>query len=91
MIVLNVLIGKGMRRMRNLCEMYAKCMRKFRFIASTVSFSLFRGFIKGLCFIDLEYAKYAKAIFVFMQGVCLTSLWIRIFAYKTYLCCNVFF
>lgn len=77
--------------MRNLCEMYAKCMRKCMGVVSRVSFLSFGVFLRSLCFIGLGYAKYAKPFFVFMLGLCLTSLWFRIFAYISYLCSNVLF
>ena len=45
MIVLINLIGKGMRSMRNLCEMYAKCMRKIVGLNAMVLFKVFGVFL----------------------------------------------
>lgn len=44
MIVLSVLTG-SMRSMRNLCEMYAKCMRKIVGLNAMVLFKVFGVFL----------------------------------------------
>ena len=55
-----------MRSMRNLCEMYAKCMRKCLGLNAMVLFSVFGVFLRVIDFVDYGYAKYAKPFFAFM-------------------------
>ena len=52
-----------MRRMRNLCEMYAKCMRSQQDKCSNGFYSVFGAFSEVSSFANFLYAKYAKVIF----------------------------
>ena len=56
-----------MRSMRNLCEMYAKCMRKCLGLNAMVLVGVFGVFLGVLRFADYWYAKYAKWFFAFMS------------------------
>ena len=70
-----------MRRMRNLCEMYAKCMRSQQDKCSNGFYSMIGALSMIIGFTGLGYAKYAKVIFGIYASTLPTILSFRIFAY----------
>lgn len=70
-----------MRRMRNLCEMYAKVMRRIVKECSNNSFNMFGAFSTIISFANFLYAKYAKTIFRIYAGYLTYLILFRIFAY----------
>ena len=82
MRILNVRTGDDcMRRMRNLCEMYAKPMRRIIKECSNYSFNRFGAFSIVSSFANFLYAKYAKVIFRIYVRYPTYLIWFRIFAY----------
>lgn len=70
-----------MRRMRNLCEMYAKCMRSSKNMLSDGFVSMFGVFSKVIGFASFLYAKYAKVFSCIYVGTFTDHVLFRIFAY----------
>ena len=75
--------GDCMRRMRNLCEMYAKCMRSQEDNYSNGFYGMIGALSEIIGFTGLGYAKYAKPIFSIYASTLPTILSFRIFAYIT--------
>ena len=73
--------GDCMRRMRNLCEMYAKCMRSQQDKCSNGFYGMIGAFSEVSSFANFLYAKYAKPIFSIYASTLPTILSFRIFAY----------
>ena len=82
MKILNYRTGDDcMRRMRNLCEMYAKPMRSQQNNYYTGLYGMFGAFSKVISFGDFLYAKYAKPIFSIYARYLTYLISFRIFAY----------
>ena len=75
--------GDCMRRMRNLCEMYAKCMRSQEYKGSYGFYGMIGAFSEVSSFANFLYAKYAKVIFSIYASTLPTILSFHIFAYIT--------
>lgn len=67
--------------MRNLCEMYAKCMRRLGKDCSNSLYTMFGAFCKVISFANFLYAKYAKPIFRIYARYLTYLISFRIFAY----------
>lgn len=84
MRISNCLTGECcMRRMRNLCEMYAKPMRRNRKEFFNCFFSMFGAFSTIISFAYYLYAKYAKVISCIYARHLTYHVSFRIFAYIT--------
>ena len=90
MIVLSVLTG-SMRSMRNLCEMYAKCMRSQENNYSTGFVGMFGAFSRVSSFANFLYAKYAKCVSCIYASTLTYLISFRIFAYIFNILSLVFF